>query len=185
MGFPKLSSPSAHTGNVRPGRICDMKRLLALGALAVSLSSCLGVQVDVFSASNLTTAKEPCNSAKELEISFDYVAKSFDKLTFVFTPNGATTPTTVTVLPDVSTTGFRRYGTSSNQYQMAIDLKTVTSSPTVTTQAVEVTPAPTVPQPNPQTIYPMDISLTVSKSGYSSIKMSVLNVNVAKCYGLQ
>jgi hypothetical protein len=160
-----------------------MKRLLALGALAVSMTGCLGVQVEVFSATNLATAKEACNSSKELELAFDYIGE-FSKLEFSFTPNGQTTATTIDVLPDVSTPGFRRYGTQSNKYQMAINLQQITSSPTPTTQAVTVTPKPGVPQPSPLTIYPMDISLNVIKTGNTPIKLSVLNVNVAKCYDL-
>ncbi len=163
-----------------------MKRLLALGALAVSMTSCLGVQVEVFSAANLAliNSKEACNASKELEISFDYVGE-VSKLEFAFTPNGQPTATLVDVTPDATNTpGFRLIGLQSNKVKMAINLQLIASTPTATTQAVTVTPKPGVPAPTPLTIYPMDIAVNVIKTGNTPIALGLPNVNVAKCYDL-
>jgi hypothetical protein len=178
MSFTKPSSPSAHTWGAMPGKLWVMKRLLALGALALTLSGCI-VQGDVFTANNLATPKDPCNASGELILSFDYVGE-FNKLSFGFTPNGQTTPTVINITPDVLTPGFRNFGTASNKYQMAIKLTEVTSSPEVATQAVTVTPK--IPEPTPLTIYPMDITLKIFK-GTSSIDLSLNSVNVGKCFG--
>jgi hypothetical protein len=155
-----------------------MKRLLALGALALTMTGCL-VEGEVFTANNLSTPKEPCNASKELILSFDYVGE-FDRLSFGFTPNGQTTPTIIDITPDVLTPGFRDFGTASNKYQMAINLSEVTSTPPVATQAVTVTPK--IPEPTPLTIYPMDVSVKIFK-GTSSIDLSLNSINVGKCFG--
>jgi hypothetical protein len=169
-----------------------MKRLLALGALAVSLTSCLGVSGNAFS--DFATIGSDCvitGEDRELLLSFDYFG-GFDRLSFSVLPNGKTTPSVVDVSPNaktstgtpIGTPGFRRFGTDSNKYEMAINLQKFTSTPLA--PAVQVTPQAvivTIPEPEPKTLYPMDITLSIFNLGSKVSELTLKNVNVAKCYG--
>ena len=160
------------------------KSWFLLGGVALGLSSCVMTgNSEVFSASNLNTAKNPCiapkgSSVTELNLSFNYTG-TLKGVNMTFTPYQK--PAQNVNVADITAlwpAGFRIATNTAGTAQLFLDLNQLspTLAPTTSPQAIT--------KPNPQTLFPMDIQLeAIGKTNDAKIKLNVLtNVDVSECY---
>jgi hypothetical protein len=160
------------------------KSWILLAGAALGLSSCVVTgNVEVFSAFNLNAAKIACvasanSSVKELNLTFNYTG-TLRGLNMTFTPYQKPAQTvTVSDIDAAPPAGFRIVTSTAGTAKLFLDLQQLnpTPAPVLSTQAIV--------QPNPQTIYPMDIQIeALGKTADAKIKLNNLtNVDVADCY---
>jgi hypothetical protein len=160
------------------------KSWLLLAGVAAGLTSCVvSGNVEVFSAFNLNAAKVACvassnPSVKELNLTFNYTG-TLRGLNMTFTPYQKPAQTvTISDIDAAPPAGFRIVTSTAGTAKLFLDLQQLNPTP------VPAVSAQAIVQPNPQTIYPMDIQIeALGKTADAKIKLNNLtNVDVADCY---
>ena len=152
------------------------KFFLAAAGLGMLAACGIGERLG-FSANNLQSAKPACvlnttTQRQELNLRFDYTG-TLSRLSLTFTPNGK--PAVTVNIPNLDNppAGFRLDTRTATVARVYVDLGLI--EPSANAQAI--------PQPNPRTLFPMDVSLKAG-DGSTERTLDLTNVDVAACYGL-
>ena len=140
------------------------KSWILLAGAALGLSSCVVTgNVDIFSAFNLNTAKNPCiapisSSVKELNLMFNYTGE-LRGINITFTPYQKSSQTVnVTDITAASPAGFRVVTNVAGTAKLFLDLNQLSPTPAPAASVQAIT------KPNPQELLPMDIQVEDRKS---------------------